>query len=67
MEIGLQGQKKFADAIIKILIPTKYIFDKNCYNQLFINEVVKNFTFQFDERITKFYVVKVLSILMKFS
>ena len=64
---GLQGQKLFADAIIKILIPTKSISDKNCYDQLFINEVVKIFTFQFDESVTKFYVVKVLLILMKFS
>ena len=64
---GFQGQKIFADAIIKILIPTKSIIEKNCYNQLFINEVVKIFTFQFDESVTKFYVVKVLSILMKFS
>ena len=63
---GLQGQTIFADAIIKILIPTKYISDKNCYDQLFINKVVL-FTFQFDESVTKFYVVKVLLILMKFS
>ena len=59
--------KLFADAIIKILIPTKSISDKNCYDQLFINEVVKILTFQFDESVTKFYVVKVLLILMKFS
>ena len=65
--LGLQGQKFFADAIIKILIPTKSIIEKNCYDQLFINEVVKIFTFQFDENVTKFYVVKVSSILMKFS
>ena len=64
---GLQGQKIFADAIIKILISTKSISDKNCYDQLFINKVVKIFTFQFDESVTKFYVVKVLLILMKFS
>ena len=64
---GLQGQKNLADAIIKILIPTKCISDKNCYDQLFINEVVKIFMFQFDESVTKFYVVKVLLILMKFS
>ena len=50
-----------------ILIPTKSIIEKNCYDQLFINEVVNIFTFQFDESVTKFYVVKVLSILMKFS
>ena len=41
--------------------------DKKCYNQLFINKVVQIFTFQFDESVTKFYDVKVLSILMKFS
>ena len=63
---GLRGQKIFADAIIKILIPTKSISDKNCYDQLFINEVVKVFTFQFGESVTKFYVVKVILILMKF-
>ena len=63
---GLQGYKIFADAIIKILISTKSISDKNCYDQLFINKVVQIFTFQFDESVTKFYVVKVLSILMKF-
>ena len=61
------AKKISADAIIKILIPTKSIIEKNCYDQLFINEVVKIFTFQFDESVTKFYVVKVLSILMKFS
>ena len=33
---GLQGLKIFADAIIKILMPTKSISDKNCYDQLFI-------------------------------
>ena len=55
---GLQGHKIFADAIIKILIPTKSISDKNCYDQLFINEVVKIFTFQFDESVTKFYTSK---------
>ena len=40
--VAFQGQKKFADAIIKILIPTKSISDKNCCDQLFtsINEVV---------------------------
>ena len=65
--LGLQGQKFFSDAIIKILIPTKSIIEKNCLDQLFINEVVKIFTFQFDESVTKFYVVKVSSILMKFS
>ena len=64
---GLQGHKIFADAIIKILIATKSIIGKNCHDQLFINEVVKIFTFQFDESVTKFYVVKVLLILMKFS
>ena len=64
---GLQGYKIFADAIIKILISTKSISDKNCYDQLFINKVVQIFTFQFDESVTKFYVVKVLAILMKFS
>ena len=64
---GLQGHKNFADAIIKILIATKSIIGKNCHDQLFINEVVKFFTFQFDESVTKFYVVKVLLILMKFS
>ena len=64
---GLQGQKIFADAIIKILISTKSISDKNSYDQLFINEVVKIFTFQFDEGVIKFYVAKVLSILMKLS
>ena len=46
---------------------TKSISDKNCYDQLFINKVVQIFTFQFDESITKFYVVKVLLILMKCS
>ena len=61
----LQGQKFFADAIIKILIPTKSISDKNWYDQLH-NEVVKFFTFQFGKSVTKFYVVKVLLILMKF-
>ena len=64
---GLQGHKIFAGAIIKILISTKSISDKNCYDQLFINKVVQIFTFQFDESVTKFYVAKVLSILMKFS
>ena len=59
--------KIFADAIIKILIPFKSISDKNCYDQLFINEVVQIFTFQFDESVTKFYVVKVFLILKKFS
>ena len=63
---GLQGYKIFADAIMKILISTKSINDKNCYDQLFINKVVQIFTFQFDESVTKFYLVKVLSILMKF-
>ena len=42
---GLQGHKIFADAIIKILIATKSIIGKNCHDQLFINEVVKNFHF----------------------
>ena len=65
--LGLQGQNFFADAIIKILISTKSISDENCYDQLFINKVVQIFTFQFDESVAKFYVVKVLSILMKFS
>ena len=64
---GLQGYKIFADAIIKILISTKSINDKKCYDQLFINKVVQIFTLQFDESVTKFYLVKVLSILMKFS
>ena len=63
---GLQGQKNLANAIIKILILTKSIIGKNCHDQLFINEVVKFFTFQFGESVTKFYVVKVLLILMKF-
>ena len=63
---GHQGQNFFADTIIKILIPTKSICDKNCCDQLFINKVVQIFTFQFDESVTK-NVVKVLSILMKFS
>ena len=63
---GLQGQKFFEDAIINFLIPFKYISDKNSYNQLFINEVVKIFTFQFDESIIKFYLVKFFQILMKF-
>ena len=62
---GLQGQKVFADAIINFLIPFKYISDKNPYDQLFINEVVKIFTFQFGESVTKFYVVKDIWILMK--
>ena len=62
---GLQGHKIFADAIIKILISTKSIIDKNCYDQLFINKVVQIFPFQFDESVTKFYVVKVLSIVME--
>ena len=53
---GLEGQTIFEDAIIKILIPTKSISDKNCYNQLFINEV--EVTFQFGESATKFYLVK---------
>ena len=64
---GLQGQIFFAETLIKILIPTKYIIDKNCYDQLFINKNVQIFTFQFDERVIKFYVVKVLLILTKFS
>ena len=64
---GLQGHKIFADAIIKILIPFKSISDKICYDQLFINKVVQIFTFQFDESVTKFNVVKVLLILMKCS
>ena len=63
---GLQGPKIFADAIINFLIPFKSISDKNSYGQLFINEVVKIFTFQFGESVTKFYIVKVLLILMKF-
>ena len=63
---GLQGQKFFADAIINFLIPFKSISDKNSYDHLFINEVVKIFTFQFDESVIKFYVVKVFQILMKF-
>ena len=64
---GLHGPKILANAIIRFLVPFKYISDKNWYNQLFINEVVKIFTFQFGESVTKFYVVKVLLILMKFS
>ena len=63
---GLQGYKIFADAIIKILISTKSISDKNCYDELFINKVVQIFTFQFGESVTKFYVVKDIWILMKF-
>ena len=64
---GLQGPKTFADVIINFLIPCKSISDKNSYDQLFINEVVKFFTFQFDESVIKFYLVKVLyQILMKF-
>ena len=63
---GLQGQKIFADAIINFLIPFKSISDENSYDQLFINEVVKIFTFQFDESVIKFYLVKVFQILMKF-
>ena len=55
---GLQGYKIFADAIIKILISTKSINDKKCYDQLFIIKVVQIFTFQFDESVTKFYVSK---------
>ena len=42
---------------------TKSIIGKNCHDQLFINEVVKIFTFQFDESV-KIFVVKVLLILM---
>ena len=63
---GLQGQKIFADAIINFLIPLKSISDKNSYDHLFINEVVKIFTFQFDESVIKFYLVKVFQIFMKF-
>ena len=49
------------------LMPTKFISDKNWYDQVFINKVVQIFTFQFGESITKFYVVKVLFLfLMKF-
>ena len=58
---GLQGQKNFADAIINILIPTKSIIEKNCYDQLFINEVVKIFTFHFDESVIKFLFSKSFS------
>ena len=36
-------------------MPTISISDKNWYDQLFINEVVKIFTFQFGESVTKFY------------
>ena len=61
------SQKIFADAITNFLISTKSISDKNCYDQLFINKVVQIFTFQFDESVTKFYLVKVFQILMKFS
>ena len=64
---GLQGYKIFADTIINFLIPIKSISDKNSYDQLFINEVVKIFTFQFGESVTKFYVVKDIWILMNFS
>ena len=58
--------KIFADAIIKILIHTKSIIEKKMLRPTFFYEVEKIFTFQFDESVTKFYVVKVLSILMKF-
>ena len=64
---GLQGQNFFADAIINFLILFKSIRDKNWYDQLFIHEVVKLFTFQFDESVIKVYLVKVFQILMKFS
>ena len=63
---GLQGQKNFADAIINFLIPFKFISDKNSYDQLFFNKVVKIFTFQFGESVTKYYVVKYIWILMNF-
>ena len=62
---GLQGQK--IDAIINFLILFKSISDKSWYDQLFINEVVKIFTFQYDKSVTKFYIVKDFWILMKFS
>ena len=52
--------------MINFLISFKSISDKNSYDQLFINEVVKIFTFQFGESVTKFYVVKDIWILMKF-
>ena len=58
---GLQGQKFFASAIINFLIPFKYISDENSYNQLFINRVVKIFTFQFDESVIKFHLVNFFS------
>ena len=45
--------KIFCYAIINFLIPFKSISDENSYDQLFINEVVKIFTFQFDESVIK--------------
>ena len=42
---GLQGQNFFADAIISFLILFESISDKNWYDELFINKVVKIFTF----------------------
>ena len=47
-------------------MPFKSISDENSYDQLFINEVVKIFTFQFDESVIKFYLVQIFQILMKF-
>ena len=59
---GLQGQKIFADANNKLFNTFQIISDENSYDQLFINEVVKIFTFQFDESVMKFYLVKVFQI-----
>ena len=47
-------------------VQPRYATWTNLYKST-LNEVVKIFTFQFDESVTKFYVVKVLLILMKFS
>ena len=58
--------KKFLRMQLNFLIPFKSISDENSYDQLFINEVVKIFTFQFDESVIKFYLVNVFQILMKF-
>ena len=49
--------KKIADPIINFFMPTKSIGDRNRYDQLFINEVVKIITFRFGESVTKIYVV----------
>ena len=43
--MAFKAKKFFADAIINFLIPFKSISDKNSYDQLFINEVVKIFYF----------------------